>query len=317
MPDTHVRQLQLFPSARSSAEWAAVEPSVRNVSFFSACVEDERVLAELQGLVAVGLQAGWSMSEFVHEAELAFERLRILPRGEEQTDEERKTFLHSLDTVNEFNRLRLIFRTQSELAHGYAQFCEEFDAFSLYTFPGWRFMRMDGARESQKRPDHVEHEYETRLKTDLDFWLDRNRPEIGGFGNPYGPWGYNSWCYTEPVSRQECIDLGLMDKDEKISPPPELAEWNLPGVLEQIGTAGTKLLDHQARQNIIDACREEGFSVEYDPEEHSISVVPRKGEPLFELQRTMFDEWLDEQEELFKWEVDEEEFERMLDEMAI
>jgi hypothetical protein len=27
----------------------------------------------------------------------------------------------------------------------------------------------------------------------------------------------------------------------------------------------------------------------------------------------MFDEWLDEQEELFKWQVDEDEFERFLE----
>ena len=289
-PEAHIQGLSLYPSARDSADWADVAPSVRNVSFFSACVEDERVLAALQRLVAQGIEEGWSPAEFVYEAEAMLDKLRAYPQ-----DDETAQYGESIDTLSDFNRLRLIFRTQNELAHGYAQFCEAFAPYDLTMYPGWRFARQEGAKEDQKRPDHVAHEGDVRLKTDLQFWLDRNRPEIGGFGNPYGPWGFNSWCYTEPVSREECEALGLLSPGEELIVPEELAEWNLPNVLQQMGTAGTSTLDDEAVQRIIDRCAEEqGFTVAFDKEEAVLQIQPTSESPLGKLTNETFEAWMNE-----------------------
>lgn len=289
-PEARVQGLSLYPSARDSAEWADVAPSVRNVSFFSACVEDERVLAAVRELVARGIEEGWSTAEFVYEAENALDALRAYPPADAGDQ-----FSESIDTLNDYNRLRLIFRTHNELAHGYAQFCEAFAPYDLTMNPGWRFERQEGAKEDQKRQDHVDHEGAVRLKTDLEFWLDRNRPEIGGFGNPYGPWGYNSWCYTSPVSREECEALGLLSPGEQLTIPPALAEWNLPNVLQQMGTAGTSTIDDEAVQRIIDRCAEEqGFTVAFDKEEAVLQIQPTPDSPLGKLTNETFEAWMNE-----------------------
>lgn len=293
-PEARVQGLSLYPSARASAEWADVAPSVRNVSFFSACVEDERVLAAVRELVAKGIEAGWRTAEFVYEAENALDALRAYPPADAGDQ-----FSESIDTLNDYNRLRLIFRTHNELAHGYAQFCEAFAPYDLTMNPGWRFERQEGAKEDQKRQDHVDHEGAVRLKTDLEFWLDRNRPEIGGFGNPYGPWGYNSFCYTEPVSREVCEALGLLRPGEQLTIPPALAEWNLPNVLQQMGTAGTRALDAVAVERIINRCAEEqGFTVAFDKEEAVLQIQPEEGTPLGALTNETFDAWLNENLEI-------------------
>ena len=289
-PENIVQGLSLYPSSRTSIEWADVEPSVRNVSFFSACVEDARVLASLRELVARGLREGWGLAEFVYEAESMLSALRAYPPEDGVAQ-----YGESIDTLSDFNRLRLIFRTQNELAHGFTQFCEAFASYDLAMYPGWRFMRQAGAKEDQKRQDHVAHEGAVRLKTDLQFWLDRNRPEIGGFGNPYGPWGFNSWCYTEPVSRSECERLGLISPGEQLAIPPELAEWNLPNVLQQMGSAGVSALDDDDVRLIIDRCSEEqGFAVAYDKEEGVLQVQATPESPLGELNAATFDAWMNE-----------------------
>lgn len=295
----HVSSLHLWPSSRSSADWAEVEPAVRNVAFFSACVEDERVLAELKKLVEKGLEEGWSMGEFVYHAQNRLDELRVYP-----PEDAGENFAESIDTVNEYNRLRLIFRTQNELAAGYAEFCNEFDPFYLYSYPAWRFMRMDGAKEDQKRPDHVAHEGDVRLKTDIQYWLDRNSFEQGGFGNPYGPWGFNSWMYTEMVGREEAINLGLLQPNERLSVPDILADYNLPDALLQMGSASTKTLQPEEQQRIIDRCADAGITVKMNEYENTLAIEPQPGDEFDNLEIKLFEEWSKESvEEYFKWDT--------------
>jgi hypothetical protein len=57
-----------------------------------------------------------------------------------------------------------------------------------------------------------------RLKTDLDFWTAMNSPEIGGFGVPWGPWGFNSGMDVEDVDREEAEQLGLLAPGARVAP---------------------------------------------------------------------------------------------------
>lgn len=257
MPEVkqHVRRLKLFPSAKDSAEWNQVDAAVRATSFFSACVEDERVLRGLQGMVQAAMEEGMSMQEFVTEALNMLDFIRLeAPEGED----EKKGFKYSIDTLYSPERLRLIYRTQEQLAHGYADFCAAYEPEWLDEFPAWQFVRQPGAKEDQKRPDHVAHEGDIRLKTDLQYWLDRNSYDQGGFGNPYPPFGFNSWCRVFDVDRETCEMLGLLKPGDKVKPPKELADWNLPGVLQQLGTAGMAELDAVAVDSIVERCQEVG-----------------------------------------------------------
>jgi len=268
-----------------------VDPSVRATSFFSACVEDERVLAGLQGLVNAAMEDGLSMQEFVDEALTMLDFIKL---EQPEDEEEKKIFKYSIDTLYNPERLRLIYRTQEQLAHGYNEVCQAFDADWLDMFPAWEFVRQPGAKEDQKRPDHVAHEGDIRLKTDVQYWLDRNSFDQGGFGNPYGPWGYNSWMRTFDVDRETCELLGLLAPGEVVKTPAALAEWNLPHLLQQVGTASSKELSEGAVKRIMSRCKEVGIEVTEEEENRTRVIKVKMEGVLKELDEAAFDAWLNE-----------------------
>lgn len=285
-----VRDLKLYPSADTSAEWGTVSAAVRNNSFFSACIEDERLLAGLQKLVDTASDKGWGAAQFIDEALIFLDDVKLQPGAlADETSEDNFNRLYNVE------RLRLIYLTQRELSAGYRNFVDAFDPVMLKMYPAWEFYRQEGAKEENKRQDHIDHEGEVRLKTDVEFWLDRNRVEIGGFGNPYGPWGFNSWMTTIDVDRATAESLGLLAPGEKVSPPAELANWNLPLVLQQMGSAGVKDLSKEQRKRVVDRCKEAKIDVKED--ENLLQVVPgtSKDSPLNAMQDQVMNAWVDQE----------------------
>lgn len=273
MPHRRVRDLTLAPSANTSAEWQSVSAAVRNTSFFSARIEDERLLAGLQALVDRAVAEGWSVNAFIDEATKMLDDIWL------ETPNKDESFEQSFTALYNPNRLRLIYKTQRQLSDGFRQFIEDFDPYQLQVYPAWEFYRQPGAKEQNKRPDHVRHERVVRLKTDLRFWLARNSPEQGGFANPYGPWGFNSWMRTSPVDRGEAERLGLLKPGERVVIPPEYQQWNINNAISQLGTASVVDLSPEAQQRVIDDCDEEGIPVEPDQEDGTLHVIPPEDIP--------------------------------------
>lgn len=212
---------ETVPSPMSSAEWAEVDPRVRLFSFFSARVEDERLLDGLRALCEQAQREGWTDAEFAYRAKRWIEQCQD-PTGEHREElnnmspEERAKYENDVRNLDSRARLELIIRTQRAIAAGYNQFLNGMKPHALNVYPGWRFKRQDGAREKYKRPDHVAHENEVRLKTDFGYWLARNSKEQGGFELPHAPFGFNSWMRLSPVARKECERLGLIAPGEKL-----------------------------------------------------------------------------------------------------
>ena len=292
MPERVVGQLPLFPSSRTSAEWSMVSAAVRNNAFFSACIEDERLLSALQKLVDKATENGWSVGGFIDEALQELDRIALDPETRKN-----ETFREDFEALYNSERLRLIYLTQMQLTHGYSLFCESFDPYELNAYPAWKFHRQPGAKEQYKRHDHVQHQGEIRLKTDIEYWLARNRFEIGGFGNPYGPWGFNSWMRELPVERDQAEKLGLLSPGEKLSIPPALAEWNLPQAIQQVGKQGVSDLSPEQRQNVITRCADKGITVA-QPTENTLQVAPvsdSPDDPLAALDAAVVDAWVTQQ----------------------
>lgn len=290
--ERRITELTLYPSANTTADWNTVSAAVRNNSFFSACVEDERLLGALQKLVGEAAENGWSVGGFIDEALQMLDAIALDP-----TTTKDDTFKKSFEILYDVERLRLIYMTQWALSDGYHSFQNAFSPYQLYAYPAWEFHRQPGAKEENKRSDHVQHEGEIRLKTDIAYWLDRNRPEIGGFGNPYGPWGFNSWMRELPVDREKAVALGLLQEDEKLTVPPELAEWGLPQAIKQIGKAGVADLSEEQQQNVIKRCHDEGITVqpvqtETESEPAALQVVASNDDPMKLLEDAMFDAWI-------------------------
>jgi hypothetical protein len=74
-------------------------------------------------------------------------------------------------------------------------------------FPGARLIRDMGVKEP--RPRHQENLGEVRLKTDPRWAEFHNAKDIGGFGVPWGPYGFNSGVTQEDVSREDAMTYGL------------------------------------------------------------------------------------------------------------
>lgn len=299
----HVGGLALYPSSRETAwdsfDWSLVDPAVRQVSFFSAKVEDAHVLGALQKMVEQAMREGVSVQEFIRRAYLMLDEIRLHPPEDGQARQKQR---ESVDVLYNSNRLRLIFRTQEALAAGYRTFLEAFEPWRLRMQPGWKFYRQPGAKI--KRQDHVDNQGKIRLKTDWEWWLDRNSPDFGGFGNPYPPFGFNSWMRVKGVSRELCERIGLLRPGEEVEVPWELAQWNLPSAIEAMGRASVKGMEEDIIDGIVKECAEDGVQVARAGDE--LHVVPGDGDGLSELNDAFIDQLVQDELDALNEKSDED-----------
>lgn len=208
-----------------SDQWSRMPTAIREGSFFSATVEDVRFLQDAKGLITsflsnsrekvvgpdgkerVALKVG-SRADFIDQA-----RTFAVERGLGPLDPEDKGTI--LDIQSE-QRLALIFDTQTKAANDHGYWKQGQDPDVLDEFPAQRFIRVLDVQAPRER--HQMFEGEVRLKSDLEFWLSMNDPEFGGFGVPWGPWGFNSGMDVEDVDRAEAESLGLLEPGAKVEP---------------------------------------------------------------------------------------------------
>lgn len=247
----HFRNLKTTAAPFNTREWARVDAKIRTGAFFSATVEDEHLLEGIRSLCQKGIEEGWQESEFARLAkqwmadngyDKQSERLQTM------TPEEAQKYENSVRHIDSRARMRLIFRTQCAMASGVTQYARDMEPRLLYIYPGWQFLRNKGAKTF--REDHVEHENDIRLKTDEEYWLARNDPEFGGFNLPHGPFGFNSWMRQSPVTRQKCVEAGIMSEEEARMKPKEWLAMQDANA-KQSGQPDTTQRHEQAKQEII------------------------------------------------------------------
>ena len=221
-------------SAFTHRQWQRVSVAIRERAFFSATVESAKTINTFKSLIddfltgareeiimpsgekTTALKVG-SRADFIkHAARVAkAEGLGdILPPGVARGG--RGIIVETKDVVSR-RRLSLIFDTQVEQANAFGRYQQGNDPVLLDAFPAWKFVR--GHNVKEPRPDHARHEGDIRRKDDLDYWLARNDPSFGGFGVPWGPWGFNSGMDVRDVPRRTALKLGLITEDEQIRNP--------------------------------------------------------------------------------------------------
>lgn len=148
-------------------------------------------------------------------------------------------------------RLKLIFNTNTAQAQEFAIYQQRVsDPARLNRFPAAEFVRTPGA--IVPRPLHVANEGSVRRFDDVAFWLAMNAPAIGGFAVPWGPWGFNSFMTTFPVSRKRAERLGLVKSGERVM-PPDLTGFgvSLPSRFNHGVTASVDDITPEIRQQAI------------------------------------------------------------------
>jgi hypothetical protein len=217
---------KVLPSEMASRDWQNVAPAIRQKSFFSATVANAAVLASFRNMLLDWQQGTLEQIQTPVGSSLAYKQTGL---ADFRLKAKQLLVSEGLATPDDFpddnikniagaSRLKLIFNTNIEQAQTFANWQRIVTSPLLINqFPAARFMRRPGAKI--KRPRHVANEREVRRLDDFAFWLFQNAPDIGGFDVPWGPFGFNSYMVQEFVPRAVAERLGLVGKDERVTPP--------------------------------------------------------------------------------------------------
>lgn len=225
------------PVARklSSKQWAAMPTQIRERAYFTSNVESMKFLNRSKKMIKDYLAGAREMvttpdgrrvsalkktsrADFVYEMQKLAKQTgmgNVLPPGEDMS---RDMITRTKDITSE-TRLNLIFDTQTQQAQSYGYYKQGQDPAILDAYPAQRFIRAQQRKDP--RPLHKSNRNEVRRKDDMEFWLKMNDQSIGGFGVPFGPWGFNSGMDVEDVRRDKAIQMGLIEKNEQVLPPDD------------------------------------------------------------------------------------------------
>lgn len=207
-------------SSMSSAEWARVEPALREKCFFSARVNDAEVVGKMRELIGKALdsskrggnEAYVSQEKFISEMKNYLRGRGYATGGTALTD------------ITSRRRLGLIYQMNVEEAREYAKYVRGQDADALDMYPAQEFLRVESRRVPRT-------DWQTRwraaggkiyggrmiaLKSD-PVWTNLSR-----FGRPYPPFDFGSGMGVEDIDRDEAIELKLLPDDEPADEIPDL-----------------------------------------------------------------------------------------------
>jgi hypothetical protein len=232
----------LTPSSFNSAQWKAVAPAIRQVSFFSATVNKMRVLSAYKRMLTDWIEGateevngpyGQATAYKVgSQADFVMQSRELLIKEGLASPEDFKD--ERLSNIGSSERLKLVFNTNIQQAQQLTTWQRKVsNPDYINQFPAARFIRTPGV--TSPRPRHIAAENEVRRWDDFEFWLFQNAADIGGFEVPWGPWGFNSYMLQEPVKRKEAERLGLV-KPGEIVKPIDGSRWGAPADKLKDGT---------------------------------------------------------------------------------
>ena len=206
-----ILQKALVGSGMDSRQWSAVQAGLRDRAFFSATVEDVRVLGAFRD-VAARLAAGETDPS---SARIAM-RDALAAAGYRPPDAEDRGPGGIRNLMNE-HRLDLILKTNVQQARGWAQFMEGTTPGALLAYPAQRLVRV--------RQRRMPRDWSARWKDagDAVGWQGACRDEfvalklspiwarLSRFGTPYPPFDFNSGMGVEDVGKRKARELGLLE----------------------------------------------------------------------------------------------------------
>ena len=218
---------KVFPTTMTTRELQSLAPAIRQRAFFSATVASAKVLHRFRRMLfdwqaatvetvtsPSGVQSvAYKSSGLANFREKASDLLISEGLAKDSDLADRR-----ITSLVSNARLKLILVTNVEQSQEFSSWAVRVGNQNyLNAFPAARFVRRPGAIDP--RAKHVAAEGEVRRWDDFAFWLQQNSEDIGGFGVPWGPWGFNSYMTQVPVGRVEAIRLGLIRTNEVVRVP--------------------------------------------------------------------------------------------------
>jgi len=219
------------PSWANTELWQDVPVQLRRRAFFSAGIEDARVLSEDRNAVARLLQAA-SKDGKLYRRDTAITELKALA---EQRGLDTGTGNVDIRNPAAERRVALIVDTNRAQAQGYARFKRSSSGGALLAFPALELVRV--------RNSKVKRDWTNRWKAAggklyagrmIALKSDPVWTKISRFGQPYPPFDFGSGMGTRDVSRKEAIALGVMQEGDSQTDPVkdfnDQAEMSVAGV---------------------------------------------------------------------------------------
>lgn len=254
-----------------SKEWEGMPVALRERSFFTAQLAREDIAQEMHEMLGKGINLLsepakngdrlMNRSLFVRSMRDRLQALGYIPPAGKEG---------SLQDFMSAGRLRLIWDTNIRMAQEHARWKAGMDDGSRAAFPAWELVR----EKSRKVP----REWVKR-------WTDNGGTMPGGrlialkddpiwtkisrFGTPWPPFDFNSGMGTRAVSRETCIDLGLIKKGQV----PKRADVAFNDDLQ----ASVKSLSQERRAELQDAfgdqVRVDGDIVRWQAQNHQFPMM--------------------------------------------
>lgn len=220
-----------LPAEWSASTWAKQESDFLVRAFIISKVENARFLDRAHGLIfdymaqttekVISPDGVDRIALKVAGRENFVKRMRdfMLSEGMAEFEEFKDVNQKDITDIRSLARLRLIFDTNVRQSYGYGQWRQGMEPAVFRAFPAARLIRDMSVNEP--RPRHQENLGEVLLKTDPRWAEFHNAKDIGGFGVPWSPYGFNSGCGQEDVPKAEAQKLGLIKDEETATPKPQ------------------------------------------------------------------------------------------------
>ncbi len=195
-----------------SAEWAQVPIALRERAYFSAGVDDARVLSALREKTLQGLAQARPDGVGMNRARFVADMREMLGAAPGDSG--------NLADITATNRLALIWDFQTTAANAQAAHKATLDPNILDAFPAYRLIRVESRRVPRDWYERwgkagaavgwvgASQRVLVALVTS-PIWVAASR-----FGTPWPPFDYNSGMGLEAVDREETEALGLLPKGE-------------------------------------------------------------------------------------------------------
>ena len=236
------RSRRILPTGMGSADLRRIGREVRERAVFSARVTNADFLGELASVIddmldgKINLATGRlrlfrKLKELGYTPETGFpDEVAALPPAERG----------SMQDLSSVQRLTLMLETNERMAANYGRMVDGNQPYALHAYPAWELVRLFRRLIERGSPDSRTAGWEVRWEDagEATGWEGALRTPMiarkdspiwqalgGGAGgyqdtldNPYPPFAFNSGMAWRPVSRERCLDLGLIEADQVPAP---------------------------------------------------------------------------------------------------
>lgn len=199
----------LVGSKLDTQKWSKIQAGLRDRAFFSAKVEEARILHAARQMCAEVAEGKRSASEFRRDMRALLEKMGH--PGNDGND-------NDLRNLYAQRRLDVLRETNVRQARGYVQHLEATTQGALMAFPAQELVRV----QDREKP----RDWETRWRAAGGHFYGGRMIALKGdpiwaaisrFGTPWPPFDFGSGMGVEDIDREEAVELGVIGEDD---PPP-------------------------------------------------------------------------------------------------